>query len=199
MTALSLKSLAGAAAVAVATLAALPAQAAITVYTHFGSFQSAAAPTVLENFNGPLNAGLTITGSHVNLSGNRLNDQINDGVGVTSTVFSFAAPILAFGGSFDLAGPGGQGTGIIVTLDLVGGGQTVLTQQIPSYFSDNFWGFVSTEAFSAVRFSTGTQAVGFETYRLDNLRYAAAPVPTPAALGLFGMGLIGLGMIRRKA
>ena len=62
-------------------------------------------------------------------------------------------------------------------------------------------GFISTVAFTAVHFSEGTQASGVETYTLDKLRYAVAPaaVPTPAALGLFGMGLIGLGMIRRKA
>jgi hypothetical protein len=194
----SLSSLAGAAALAVAALLAQPAQAAVTFYSNLGQFQAATPPTTLENFSTPLNPGLTITGSHVNISGGVMNDQINDDA-ATSTTFAFAAPMIAFGGNFDLAGPGGRGTGILVTLDLVGGGVQVLAQQIPSSLAGGFWGFVSTVAFTAVRFSEGTQASGVETYRLDNLRYAAAPVPAPAALGLFGLGLLALGAARRRA
>lgn len=194
----SLTSLAGAAALAVAALLAQPAQAAVTFYSNLGQFQAATPPTTLENFSTPLNPGLTITGSHVNISGGVMNDQINDNA-ATSTTFAFAAPMIAFGGNFDLAGPGGRGTGILVTLDLVGGGVQVLAQQIPSSLAGGFWGFVSTVAFTAVRFSEGTQASGVETYRLDNLRYAAAPVPAPAALGLFGLGLLALGATRRRA
>ncbi|MBB5690934.1 PEP-CTERM sorting domain-containing protein [Roseomonas alkaliterrae] len=194
----ALTSLAGAAALAVAALLAQPAQAAVTFYSNLGQFQAATPPTTLENFSAPLNPGLTITGSHVNISGGVMNDQINDNA-ATSTTFAFTAPMIAFGGNFDLAGPGGRGTGILVTLDLVGGGVQVLAQQIPSSLAGGFWGFVSTVAFTAVRFSEGTQASGVETYRLDNLRYAAAPVPAPAALGLFGLGLLALGATRRRA
>lgn len=196
MSTFSLRTLAGAAALAVAALVAQPAQAAITIYTNLGQFQAATPPTTLENFSAPLSAGLTITGSHVSISGGVMNDQINDNQ-ATSTTFAFAAPMMAFGGNFDLAGPGGMGTGILVTLDLVGGGVQVLAQQIPASLSGGFWGFVSTLAFTAVRFSEGTQASGVETYRLDNLRYAA--VPSPAALGLFGLGLLALGATRRRA
>jgi hypothetical protein len=170
----------------------------VTFYSNLGQFQAATPPTTLENFSTPLNPGLTITGSHVNIAGGVMNDQINDDA-ATSTTFAFAAPMIAFGGDFDLAGPGGRGTGILVTLDLVGGGVQVLAQQIPSSLAGGFWGFVSTVAFTAVRFSEGTQASGVETYRLDNLRYAAAPVPAPAALGLFGLGLLALGAARRRA
>jgi len=200
MLAFSLKSFAGAAALAVAALVAQPAQAAITFYANLGQFQAATPPTTLENFTTPLRPGLTITGSHVNISGGVMNDQINDNR-ATSTTFAFAAPMIAFGGNFDLAGPGGMGTGILVTLDLVGGGAQVLAREIPRTLSGGFWGFVSTLAFTAVRFSEGTQAGNVETYRLDNLRYAAAPVPVPApaALGLFGLGLLALGAVCRRA
>lgn len=194
----SLKGIAGAAALAALAVTAQPASAAVIFYNNAAAFAAASGALSLEGFaDNTLNADLTITGSHVSISGGRLNDQINDN-GATSTTFAFAQAINAFGGDFDLAGPGGQGVGIRVTVNLLLDGLTLLSQEIPRSLAGGFWGFVSTQTFNEVRFSEGTQDFGVETYRLDNLRYAVA-IPAPAALGLFGLGLLALGAVRRRA
>lgn len=52
----------------------------------------------------------------------------------------------------------------------------------------------------ALNFSaTGLQGLGDESWGLDNVQVAVAPVPVPSAVWLFGSGLLGLiGFVRRK-
>lgn len=141
-------------------------------------------------------SGVTITGDDVDFSGGVLNDRIDQGSN-PDTLFSFDAPILGFGGDWDLAGPGGQGTGISITT--MNGGSFVVTQEVPRTLENDFWGFISDMEFSSLSFFEGSQASGVETYTLDNLTTGGvSPVPLPAGLPLLLVGLGGLAALRRK-
>jgi len=93
--------------------------------------------------------------------------------GLTTTTWQFATPLDGFGGNWDPGGPGGPGARIAVAID----GSWVSIGEIPSTYTGQFWGFVSTEPFSAVRLSPGSDCDGAwcETYELDNMVYSADP------------------------
>ena len=170
------------------TLVPTPATAAtISVFNTLAAFEAAANPNQLEDFaDGILIPGLTIVGSNVSLAGGVLNDQANDDT-ATSTTFTYATAITSFGGLFNLAGPGGAGTGLNVFVDFLGGGSQSIGEILGT--TNGFWGFTSSEAISAVRFTEGSLfAGGVESYTLDDLQTTAA-VPEPASLLLLGSGL----------
>jgi hypothetical protein len=137
-----------------------------------------------------LNPGVSLT--TVNGVINTTDDRFDDVVapGGASTTWSFTPQVHGLGGFFNLAGPGGQGTGINVYADgnFVGLISNVLAGQ--------FWGFLSTDTFTNILFIGDGQGGGQETYTLDDLHYC--PVPVPSAVWLFGSGLLGLAGLRRK-
>lgn len=189
----------GAVAAAALTFTAVSASAAtVTVYTDRTAFESAlSGGFAVETFDATP-AGVTITGSDVNISAGRLNDQINDNANV-STTFDFTAATNGFGGDWDLAGPGGMGTGIALSLSLVGGGVMTVASELPSSLSNAFWGIVSDVAFTSVSMREGTQVNGVETYTMDNLTTGSvAPVPLPATLPLLLAALGGVAVMRRR-
>jgi hypothetical protein len=176
----------------------IQAHAATTVYTDKASWESAFSTVATEDFtDSVLNTGVSVVSNNGSVTGGEWQDVITS---TGTTTFSFASGIFGFGGDWDLAGPGGQGTGIIVTLTLLAGGTEVLTTEIPRTLAGTFWGFVSDVAFTDVLLTMGTQATGIETFHMDNMVYSASPVPVPAAVWLFGSGLLGLlGLKRKKA
>jgi len=89
--------------------------------------------------------------------------------GLTTTTWQFDPPIVAFGGNWDPGIPGGPGARIAVAID----GSWVSVGEIPETYTGQFWGFVSTEPFSVVRLSPGSNCNGAwcETYELDNMVY----------------------------
>jgi len=187
-----------AAAALISTAAGAASAATFTTYTDRAAYESAlTGPISTYDFDtGAPASGVTVTGDDVNFSGGVLNDVVNQGASA-DTLFSFDAPILGFGGDWDLAGPGGVGTGIAITT--MGGGSFVVTEEIPSTLVNDFWGFISDMEFSSLSFVEGTQANGVETYTLDNLTTGGvAPVPLPAGLPLLLAGLGGLAALRRK-
>lgn len=175
---------------------AAPASAAVTVFTDQTSFLAALAGTTLEDFEDAVLApGLSISSPSGTITGGVFSDLIS---APGSTTFNFASPIIAFGGLFDLAGPGGPGTGLAITM--VPGGD--LGTEIPRTISGGFFGFISTDGINSVSLTNGTQSAGQETYTLDNLIFAdatAVPEPGTWALSILGFGVIGAAMRRRQS
>lgn len=128
-------------------------------------------------------------------------DNINPG-GTTTWQFSgsqFPEGIFAWGGDWDLNRPGGPGTGIRTTVQLLMDGQQVVGSEIPNTIQDKFWGIVSDTPFNQVILSSGSIPNVAENYTLDNMVYAqsvsAQPVPeSSSALGVllsaFGAGIV---------
>lgn len=173
-------------------------QADVTFYTNPIAWAAAVGWVYqVENFNDPmLIPGMTINGPNVQpipyyetgwtnafYGQSVMRDTINDVAG--PTVFTFAIPIYAFGGYFDLAGPTGPGTGIKVWVSA--SPMSPLSEQIPNTTHGSFWGFVSTTGFSSVAFTEGSASGSVETYDLENLH--VAPVPEPSTFGLIGAGI----------
>jgi len=93
--------------------------------------------------------------------------------GMTNTTWQFAMSLYGFGGDWNLSGPGGPGANISVAID----GSWFSVGEIPNTYADEFWGFVSSEPFSAVRLSNGSNCyppgtAWCETYELDNMVYS---------------------------
>jgi len=101
--------------------------------------------------------------------------------GLTTTTWQFATPLDGFGGNWDPGVPGGPGARIAVAID----GSWVSVGEIPETYTGQFWGFVSTEPFSAVRLSPGSNCDGAwcETYELDNMVYSFSNQPPVADAG----------------
>jgi hypothetical protein len=144
--------------------------------------------------------GLTINSSaqSYTVGGGILHDRLTPGG--TNTVFSFDSNIQAFGGLWDLAGPGGVGLGILVTLS----NGEVLSQEIPDNIAGGFWGFISTVAFNSIDLASGSQGGSAETYELDSVYYSSsiAPLPStipePSTIAILGLALMGLASRRLK-
>lgn len=188
------KTVASAAILAVAASTASAAN--FTFFTDRTAFEAALQGIVVYDFDsGAPASGVTITGDDVNFANGQLEDVIDQGNN-PDTNFVFDNAVVAFGGDFDLAGPGGQGTNIAI--QTAGGATSVVPVEIPSTTAGTFWGFISDMAFSSVLFSEGSRTANVETYHLDNLTTGASPVPLPAGLPLLLAGLGGMALVRRK-
>ena len=105
--------------------------------------------------------------------------------------FNFSSPIIGFGFT-NLNGVRADGYGVRVQFD---GFSSAEFGSIVGSNSAPFLGFVSNAPFSSINFFT----TGFnDVWLFDDLVYASVSVPTPATLGLLGLGIAGLGWSRRK-
>jgi hypothetical protein len=165
------------------------AGAGITVHTDLNSWRSGLPSYVTETFNDTvLEPGIGVTTVNGAFASNLWYDRLTTS-GETTT-WTFSQPINSWGADFwNLAEPGGFGTGIQVYLDGVAVPAEILNTQ-----TSGFWGVTSTINFSQVLLTTGTQSLdaNAETYEMDNMSYAA-PVPSPSAMVLsaLGVGLAG--------
>lgn len=169
-----------------------------TVYTSQALWQAAVSAFFTEDFNDlALQPGVSFTLNGSNhgvggISGGVFEDIVTPGVG--DTEWNFAFPIIGWGGTWDLAVPGGQGTGIDVLAD---GSAVSLSPSIINTTQGTFWGFVSDTPFTNVHLFADGQPEGTqETYTLENMVYA--PVPEPATLFLVGSGMLGIAVKRRR-
>ncbi|MFH1371694.1 MAG: hypothetical protein ABII09_10485 [Planctomycetota bacterium] len=112
----------------------------------------------------------------------------SDPAGPATTTWTFADPIVGYGGNWNLAGPGGPGTNIQLYLDGMPVGSEIMNT-----YAGEFFGVVSTLAFNQVVVTAGSNPGGWcETYTLDNMVYT----PEPCTLSLLAFG--GLALLRKR-
>lgn len=158
------------------------ALAVSTLYTDRSSWEAAVGSWATEDFNDAiLNAEITVvsTVGYVDVNGywwDRVDDGDYGGGGpVMDTTWTFATPIMAWGGTFDAAGPGGPGSSINVSMI---DGSEVYVGTIPNTISGGFWGFVSTTPFTQVHIEDAALISGAqETYTMDDMVYLVNSPP----------------------
>ncbi|MEC4802934.1 MAG: hypothetical protein SAJ72_01610 [Jaaginema sp. PMC 1080.18] len=188
------------AAIATSTIAIAPTVEAITLttYTNQSAWESAVGSFETEAFEDNIFEDFSVTSESTSSDypGEASGGLWKDRVGPTlTTVWTFTEALTAWGGEgWNLAGPGGSGTGIKVTLGLVDGTEYTLGEELLRSWNDNFFGFLSDTAFNTVTLTGGTQSGVFETYTLDDMVYAEAQqsVPEPTAiLSLLAIAALG--------
>jgi hypothetical protein len=191
-----------------------PVSAAIVIYTDKTEWENALNGQFLtEDFTDlELNTGVsfvaTAPSGHINpvtttpsgpVGGYYTDVMANNNPNDPSTTWSFTPEITAYGGDWTLGGPGGSGNSLNVYI-----GDSTFVGRIPSSYMGGFWGFISDSPFASVKLQ-GATGSNQQNYQLDNMVYspvsvsASVSTPIPAAVWLFGSGLIGLiGITRRK-
>ncbi len=183
--------------------AAAPSSAAVTYYYTQASFLAAlgASTPIVEDFDDTtLVPGLSIlstAGDVDSTAADLFYDRLVPNQASTTFILP-AGGYNAFGGFFDLAGPGGAGLGITITTVLGG----TLATEIPNSTAGSFFGFITDAKFDYVVLTAGTQGGSAETYTLNDLTFGnvGAAVPEPATWGMMivGLGVAGMAMRRRS-
>ncbi|MFZ2086974.1 MAG: hypothetical protein WAU47_00235, partial [Desulfobaccales bacterium] len=179
---------------------------ALTVFTDKAAWASAHGKEVMvEDFNDKkLNDGLSYIGSE---SAKIANGYFHDSLKSTSqnapgTTWYFdpakiGGNFIAYGGDWDLGGPGGSGNSLKVYMNDLENPDvyTYIGSLLSGVEGFQFWGFISEAKFTSVRLIGGL-GDNQQTYKLDNMSFSHAPLP-----GTFWMvsgGLLGLLALRRQ-
>ncbi len=176
----------GLALVLMLALAAPALATAITVYdNNQAGWEAAVGSWATEDFEDGVGPGISVSSTngvvHTQGSGNKLwyDDLTYSGGPTASTTFTFTNPIVAFGGTWDLASSGGDptcgGPGSNIQVRMMDG-----TWQDVGVISRNyinvFWGFVSDTAFDQVLLQAYNADGTRERYTLDNMVYTELEV-----------------------
>jgi hypothetical protein len=181
------------AASALVAAAATPALAQFTVYTSRAAFEAALGTFYLDPFTGNAisNSGASVASSTGSFGSERWNDRLVQGE--TSTTWSFAGGISAFGGDWDLS-PGGEGQGLEFLVNWSAGGSSLVGNEVPRACAGCFWGFTATASMASIAVRGGTQSGSAETYNFDNMTVA----PEPGTYTLLAAGLVGIFAVARR-
>jgi len=177
-------------------LAGNAAALTITTYTDKNAWIAAVGGLYkMETFTDNIlhDPGLTVKASpqgHITLEKwhNTLNTDSNN----SFTVWQFDPKITAFGGTWNLAGGGGSGNYLVVTLEEL----ATVAGYLGSGYTNDFWGFVCDQPFSEVKL-TGGSADNQQVYDLDDMVYAPG-APLPGAVYLLGTGLLAIFLHRKS-
>jgi hypothetical protein len=148
------------------------ALASTTVYTNRTAWETAVGTWATEDFDdGTVDPPVSVVSDNGYVTGGLWWDQVDDSAGYDTT-WTFANPIIAWGGTFDAYNPGGPGSSINVTyID----GTSVFVGTIPNSINGTFWGFVSDEPFIQVHLEDAALLLGVETYEMDDMVYSFSP------------------------
>ena len=178
---------------------------AVTIYTDKTVWENAVGwQFETEDFtDDTLNDGVSYTASEsgiINITNGYYQDVLkSSSANEPQTTWNFNPSITgyiqAYGGNWDLGGPGGGGNNLLVYVNDPDNPESYTQVGTISYtFKGGFWGFISPTPFTSVRLIGGT-GDHQQNYYLDNMVYS--PVPVPGTLGLLSGGLLGLLAIRR--
>jgi hypothetical protein len=149
-------------------------QAAFTFYTDPALWATAATSSgkvlITEDFtDSTLNCSLGARSDNGTVTGGRWVD-IVDNDPLSTTDFFWNVPVFAVGGDWDLANPGGPGTGIALTA-VIHSGTSQYIYEIPPT-TTGFLGFTGDLPIDKLEIRAGSNPSGIqETYYLDNLQY----------------------------
>lgn len=169
--------------------------ATTTIYTDKTAWENALGASFgTEDFNDDqLEPGVSFVSSesgHINPSLHVYQDVLaQHSENAPQTIWSFTPQIFAYGGNWDLGGPGGSGNSLLVSIDDI----PQYVGSISSSYNGNFWGFISDTPFTSVKL-VGSTGDNQQNYSLDDMVYA--PIPEPASLALLGMSMMAL--VRRR-
>lgn len=195
---------------AVSLLSAAAVSAAPIYYNSRASFQAAAGSLSMEGFEGPGQLGAVHTYTDFQVSETNGVNAITNYLANSCCVNPVTEGRNAIwfddnGGSigtfYNFTGGGVYAFGLDITANEAStvaiGGAAISDSLVLAGNQPQFWGVIDTSPISAITFdASGGPNIGF-----DDVQYSLSPsseVPEPGTVALLGVGLAGIGFVRRR-